>query len=229
VIYLGGGGSADDERAVWTPMLAGRHTILLWPFAQPAGAHPGVLRWLRESLAGHGRFEVHLWSTLDGRDPAVLPAYDLLFVSGGNTYALLDEIRQHAWLAPLRSFVRSGGGYYGGSAGAVLAGADIDIAGAVADPNDVGLTETGGLDLLGGHDVWPHYTTADRPRVREWVAATGRPVLAVPERSGLVVADDTIRAAGPEDVQVVAAGGESTLRPGKEIDVGRRAGPGGSG
>jgi len=32
-IYLGGGGSAADEAALWRAMLAGRSRIIYWPFA----------------------------------------------------------------------------------------------------------------------------------------------------------------------------------------------------
>ena len=216
-MYLGGGGTADDERAVWAAALAGRRTVLYWPFAMPVAAHAGGLRWLRDGLAGHGAYDVRMWSTLAGRSPAELAAHDLLIVGGGNTYALLDEIRRHGWLDAVAAHVRGGGGYLGDSAGAVLAGADIGVAGQVGDPNDVGLTETGALDLLGGRDLWPHFGASDVDAARDWAGTTGRDVLGVPERGGLIVAEGAIRCAGPEPVWVVPDG--PTLMPGDEVAI----------
>jgi dipeptidase E len=219
VIHLGGGGTADDERPVWEAALAGCRTVLYWPFALPVAAHAESLFWLDRQLAPFGSFAIEMWSTLGPADPSALSRYDLLFVGGGNTYALLDEVRRHGWLVPLGAWVRGGGAYYGGSAGAVLAGADIDVAGQVGDPNEVGLTDTAALNLLGGRDLWPHFTDADIGPARARVGRTGRPVLGVPERGGLLVDGGVIRCAGPEPVWALEAGVDRVLAPGDEIDI----------
>jgi len=219
VIYLAGGGSADDERAVWSAALAGRRSVLYWPFATPVSAHADGLYSLEGALSAHGRFDVEMWSTLGDADLDALSGYDLLFVGGGNTYALLAEIRRHDWLAPLGAWVRGGGAYFGDSAGAVLAGADVEVAGRVGDPNDVGLTDTAALDLLGGRDVWPHLTDDDVRRARDWATTTGRTVLGVTERGGLTVADGVIRCVGPDPVRLLGPAIDRTLVPGAEIDV----------
>lgn len=218
-MYLGGGGTADDERPVWEAALAGCHTVLYWPFALPVAAHAESLFWLDRQLAPFGSFGIEMWSTLGPADPAALDRYDLLFVGGGNTYALLDEIGRHGWLVPVGAWIRGGGRYYGGSAGAVLAGADVDVAGEVGDPNEVGLTGTAALNLLGGRDLWPHFAPSDVAAARAWAARTGRPVLGVPEQGGLLVDGGVIRCAGPSAVHVVEAGSHRVLAPGDEIDI----------
>lgn len=92
---------------------------------------------------------------------------------------------------------KSGRPIYGGSAGAILLGRDIDTA-RHADPDDAGLVDTSGLDLAMGYAIWCHYAHADAAHVRAYVRETGNGVIALPERSGLVRRGDSIRVAGRE-------------------------------
>ena len=53
-IYLGGGGSAVDEAALWRAMLAGKSRIVYWPFALgPERAHAAG-EWLTGALRASG-------------------------------------------------------------------------------------------------------------------------------------------------------------------------------
>ena len=113
--------------------------------------------------------------------------------------------------------MRRGGVYYGGSAGAVLAGADIAVAG-FADPNDAGVTDTGGLRLVGDALVRPHYTPGDRDECWAW-AAQGFTVLGIPETAGLAVVDGVARNAGPAEVEVLTATSLRVLAPGELLHL----------
>jgi dipeptidase E len=196
----------QDEAALWNEFLSPDLRIVYWPFALEPSAHADALAWLEGSLAAWGDFAVSMWSSLAGRTAAELAAADLLFVGGGNTFALLDEVLRHDFLPVVRDRLRAGGAMYGGSAGAILAGADISIA-ASADANDVGLTRTGALDLLGGLVVSPHYTPDQEAELAALSAADGRTVLAIPERSGVAVVDDMARTVGPEPVHLISPAG----------------------
>ncbi|GAB3405357.1 type 1 glutamine amidotransferase family protein [Flindersiella endophytica] len=204
-IYLGGGGSVQDEAALWNEFLSPGIRIVYWPFALEPSAHADAQAWLEGSLAAWGDFQVSMWTSLSGRTAADLTP-DLLFVGGGNTFALLDEILRHDFLPVVRDYLRAGGAMYGGSAGAILAGADISIA-ASADANDVGLTRTGALDLLGGLVVQPHYAREQDAELVALTAADGRSVLAIPERSGVAVVADVARTVGPEPVHLFGPAG----------------------
>ena len=124
---------------------------------------------------------------------------DVLFIPGGNTYELLAAVR--TMLPQLAEFLQRGGHVYGGSAGAILFGADIDIAG-ILDPNDIGLTDTAGADLLSGHVVYPHYTPDQESTAAAWAADHDVRVLAIPETAGVIVDGVEARNAGPSTVHV---------------------------
>jgi dipeptidase E len=214
-VYLGGGGSAQDEAALWRTFLRPARRVVCWPQALPPAQFEVAELWLRRSLAPYDVPKVELWPDLAGHDLDELDPDDVVFVLGGNTFDLLHHLQQRHALDLARAHVRRGGAYYGGSAGAVLAGADIAVA-AFADPNDAGVTDTRGLGLLGDAIVRPHYTPADRDEAWGWTAR-GFTVLGIPETGGLAVVDGVARNAGPSEVEVLTSGGLSVLAPGEFV------------
>lgn len=223
LVFLGGGGSEADEAALWAEAFPAGSRVVVWPFAHRAAVDRRAAgAWATEALLAIGVEDVDVWVTTEpGLDrprldqPGVrrrrdLDGVDVVAVPGGNTFDLLQALREAGLLDLLHAHLLGGGSLYGGSAGAVLAGADVDLARA-ADPDDVGTTDTRGLDLVHGHDVLPHWTDDQEAAARRHSRASGRPVLAIPERGGVVVAPDgTARSVGPDDVQVITA--ERTVR-----------------
>jgi len=216
-VYLGGGGSADDEAELWRMFLRPSRRVVCWPQALPPVQYDVAELWLRRALAPYDVPKVETWTDLGEHDVDELGDDDVVFVIGGNTFDLLHHVQTRGAAALAREHVRRGGIYYGGSAGAVLAGADIAVAG-FADPNDAGVTDTAGLRLLGNAIVRPHYTADDRDEAWGW-AAQGFTVLGVPETSGVAVVDGVARNAGPAEVEVVTSTGLTVLAPGEFTDL----------
>jgi dipeptidase E len=185
-------------------MLRDGMRIAYWPFALEPSSYAEGLRWVQREASHIASVDVELWSDLADRDERDLEGIDLVFVGGGNTYALLDHVRRAGWVDRICAHVLGGGAYYGGSAGAVLAGADIDVA-RFADPNDVGITDTTGLGLLGRAIVRPHWTDTTLTRIEAfgWATRLDVAVLAIPEDAGLVVVDGIATNTGPGRVAVV--------------------------
>src|SRR6478609_6244838 len=196
--YLGGGGSEQDEANLWDAAFASGAHVVVWPVAHPAAADREATGcWIVGALRRRGSFTVDVWMERAGRT-----ALDLAHV-----------LRADGLFTLLSSFLGRGGGVYGGSAGAVLMGADIGIA-SIADSNDVGLRETCGLDLVGGLDVLPHYTRGHHGVARAHHRHSGRGVLCLPEPSGVVIAGGKARNVGPAAVHVVTSSSSVTYGPG---------------
>jgi dipeptidase E len=197
-VYLGGGGSVEQEGAVWSAMLQRRPRILYWPFALPQEMLDGAQDWLRAGLDRHGDgLSLTTWTSLGGHEPGELAEFDLLLVGGGNTFQLLREVREHGFTDAVGELLARGGDYYGGSAGAILACDSIAIA-QWYDDNEVGITDLAGLGLVRGIALLPHYERAAEPEARRWSTAHQVPVVAVPESSGVIVVGDVMTVAGPE-------------------------------
>lgn len=216
-VYLGGGGSPDDESMVWRMFLRPSRRVVCWPYALPASQHEMAELWLRRELLPYDVPRVELWSDVAGRSIDDLDADDVVFVLGGNTFDLLRHLQTRGALDLARDHVARGGVYFGSSAGAVLAGADIDIA-SFADPNDAGITDTTGLRMLGDAIVRPHYDPADRDDSWSWTER-GFTVLGVPEDAGLAVIDGVARNAGPAPVEVLSGTTFRILEPGDHVEL----------
>jgi dipeptidase E len=198
-VFLGGGGSAQQERSVWTAMLTGNPSIVYWPMAQDEDMQEGAETWLRDSLdtLGAPRLPITTWTTFEGHSSEDLWSFDLLLISGGNTFRLLKTVREHGWLAPIRTFVCRGKDLYGGSAGAILTCDDIAVA-HIYDANDVGLDDVSALGLLPRVALLPHYEREAEQRMQRWCRDHDRTMLALPEAYGLVIDGEYAEVLGPE-------------------------------
>lgn len=214
-VILAGGGEASDSVpldrlfARWT-----RHgTVLYWPFASDIPPEE-CLRWFESTYGPLGVRDIVMWRSLDEMEGSELGAYAGVYVGGGNTFSLLDSVRRANAAERIIDWARHGSVIYGGSAGAILLGRDVSTA-ARADPNDVGVLDTAGLDMALGHAIWCHYEPAELGLVQQWSLERNHPVLALSERTGIVREGDLLRVVGFEPVWRVD--GEETT----ELQVGK--------
>jgi dipeptidase E len=204
-IYLAGGGSAVQEAAVWEHMLEGVSRLLYWPTALSGEPVANAESWLRTSLGSRPDLEVTAWLDLSHHRGEALDDYDLIFVGGGNTYDLIDRLRQAEIAAPLARFLDTGGSYYGGSAGAIVAGQSIGLARGL-DPDRHHDPDDSGLGLVPA-DVLPHFSEARRERAEGWSTRhPRRQVVCIPEASGVHVDGDQMVVLGPEPVDLYRGG-----------------------
>ena len=92
-----------------------------------------------------------------------LEAVDVIFINGGNTFYLLDWVRKSGLDKYLGELVNNGKIYVGVSAGSILAGPNIELAGWDIDwdKNISGLKDLAGLNLV-PFAISPHFVEADR-------------------------------------------------------------------
>ena len=223
-IFLGGGGSEEDEAKIWdvvfnTNNKPGKQRIAVWPQAQPEHNHAAVLDWFTGALALRGgtrNFTIlpQGQSSISSNDNNVtnptfgLDTADILFIPGGNTFHLLAFMRENNLLTRVREFVSRGGRVFGGSAGAIVLGADIgicDVANGGLDENDIEMLDTEALGLLGADVVvYPHFrgveVASQHAACQGWADRRVFVVVAMPERCGVALADGGVAwNAGPEE------------------------------
>lgn len=74
---------------------------------------------------------------------------DVIYISGGNTFATLDRIRKAHFDVEIKRYVENGATYIGGSAGAHIASINIEHV-TKYDSNTPCMTDFNGLGLLDG-------------------------------------------------------------------------------
>lgn len=194
-LYLGGGGSADDEANLWNEAFKPGQRIVIWPFAQPRDRWYVILEWFTSAMAARGDLSsTSLFgstSLVDAIPGGGLEAADIVVVPGGNTFELLGILRSQGLLDELKRFAEKGGKVYGGSAGALLVGADIglaDVERGGLDKNTIGLQDTRSLGMMGDIAVYPHWESqTTNVGYEAWATEKGLRVLGIPEQSGVVV------------------------------------------
>jgi len=221
-LILAGGGHAEDSRPL-DEVLARRvppgGALLYLPIALDPREHPytSCHEWIRSVFAPLGLDNIVMWADVAGKGDD-LDAFAGVYIGGGNTFTLLHGLRVARFLAPLRRFLARGGIVYGGSAGAIILGKDIMTA-ADADPNDVGLCDTSGLDLLGGCSVWCHYQPGDDGRIADYIRQHASPVIALSERAGIYIRNGRPVAMGFEPTVVFRGQARDTYLPHAAVDL----------
>ena len=115
-------------------------------------------------------------------DPA-----DIIYVCGGNTFAILQKMKETGIDKFIIDAVNRGVLYIGVSAGSIIAGKTIEIAGwgSEGDQNDVNLDDLSGFgftDVV----VFPHYKISQKDEVQEFKNKVAYPVIEITDNQMVV-------------------------------------------
>jgi dipeptidase E len=216
-VALGGGGGASDSRLlneVFTAWIGPQGKLLYLPCAlRGIRSFESCLEWITVTFASFNVTNITMWTDLSEHRGSELDEFDAVYIGGGNTFALLAELRKSGFEHEITEYVHRGKAIYGGSAGAAVLGRDIRTV-TYLDRNEVGLVETKGLDLAKGHAIWVHYQPQDDKLIEAYVHQYHQPVIALSERSGIVIEQDSLRRVGFEPAFRFDGQGKSELSMG---------------
>ena len=202
-IFLCGGGAGEqtiEANKRLNEVIDHTKPCLYIPLALPAEIYDSCYEWITGELE-----DVQLPYIEMVRSGAELTKknfsdYSVVFIGGGNTYKLLKELKECGAFEQLRTYLEQGGVAFGGSAGAIIFGEDLESCN-LDDPNEVGLTDTAGMNVLQGVSLLCHFTSREKEedeRSKEYLLEISkhRRVLALPEEVTIFVNDDTIEVIG---------------------------------
>lgn len=113
---------------------------------------------------------------------------DVIYVCGGNTYAILQKMKETGLDKFIIEAVNKGVLYIGVSAGSIIAGKTIDIAGwgSEGDSNDVGLKDLSGFGFT-DVAVFPHYKMNQKNEVAEFKNKVTHAVMEITDNQIILV------------------------------------------
>lgn len=119
-------------------------------------------------------------------DLSAVGPYDGYYVCGGNTFYILDRLRKTGLIELLKREIREGKPYIGVSAGSIIAGKDIEIAGwgINGDENDIGLSDFSGMNIS-NETIFPHYTMENEVEVLDFERQRGKNVIRLEDGNGI--------------------------------------------
>ena len=203
-LFLNGGGDGPQAALAYqrfSEIIDHAKPLLYIPLAMEPERYPGCLAWITEEFKELRLAGINMVSSMEELYRTDFANYCALFLGGGNTYRLLAGLKASGCFEKIADYIRHDGVVFGGSAGAILFGADIDSC-ACDDNNGTDLTDTAGFDVLNGLSLLCHYTNRSAEKDRqstEYLLALSkqRAILALPE-------EDTICINGAE-IEVIGA------------------------
>lgn len=145
-----------------------------------------------------------------------LSKYQALMIEGGNTFALIREIRDSNFFNSIKDFSKTGKPIYADSAGAIVLGSDIHTAflGDDGDEDQLSLQDYRGLDILSPWCIHAHATPEDFEDVQDILYNIGSPVLALSEETGVCIRENELKVFGNTDLWVFNFEGRFSVSPG---------------
>ena len=159
VFICGGGAGEQTRRALHRLNEVIRHDLpcLYIPLAMEEDRYDSCYEWITGELSRVEIPGIEMVRSAEDLSRKCLADYSFLFIGGGNTFRLLNEIKRVNMFEPIREYLRNGGTVFGGSAGAIIFGEDLESC-ALDDDNEAGLKDTSGFDVLDGMSFLCHFT-----------------------------------------------------------------------
>jgi dipeptidase E len=123
-----------------------------------------------------------------------LKKFDIIYVCGGNTFAILNKLRETKLDQFIIEAVNNGTIYVGVSAGSIIAGPDIEIAGwgSEGDKNEINLKNLSGFNLA-NVGIFPHFHEELRSEVEEFKKKVSYEVIELTNGEAVLVKNNQVK------------------------------------
>lgn len=211
IIYLSGGGDETQTLPldkIFFNTLPKDGLFLYIPVAlRGHKLYPTAHSWMKGVIALHSRRDVHFKVIDDTSNYTLkqLKEFCGIYIGGGNTWNLMQEIKDTGFSDILIQYIQNGGRVYGGSAGAIIMGKRIDVCN---DKNKIGTQDVRGLNLLNGFSVACHFKNEQGDTFHLWAATLASSIICLPEESGLFIENDLAVCVGTKPCMIYYDDGE---------------------
>ncbi|RPJ36477.1 MAG: hypothetical protein EHM21_19120 [Chloroflexi bacterium] len=111
-ILFAGGGSEQDSRPldeIFASWVGSKGRLLYLPVAlvDEPSMQAGI-RWVKSVFEPLGLTQIDAWTDLSGKTAQDLQSYDGVYIGGGNTFHLLNQVRVHHLDRALVDFIVAG-------------------------------------------------------------------------------------------------------------------------
>lgn len=197
-LYLSGGGSGRQNLFAYNSYFNSidkSKPILYVPLAMDEDRYDGCHDWFKGEIGYFGVDNFEMVRSSEELSKKDLSKYNSIFIGGGNTYKLLQDLQKNSNIEKIRKYLENGGIVYGGSAGAIIFGKDIDGC-RLVDPKLEG--ETKGFNYLNGYSLLCHFSKSSLKLTENYLKeySKNNKLLFLPEEDVLLVTDKTIKIIG---------------------------------
>ena len=213
-LILNGGGDGNqvkNARELLNSLIDHSKKILYIPLAWVDSNYDSCLEFITKELSDVQCAGVDM--VRSGNEIDNLSDYACIYIGGGNTYKLLSELKSCGAFDKIKDYLLNGGIVYGGSAGAIIFGKDLDSCN-TDDTNEVGLVDNSGFDLMNGYSLLCHYTNRDEERTllsKNYLLELSKKksIYAIPEEDTIFIDDDNVSFLGNKPYYIFSEGNVS--------------------
>jgi len=212
-LFLNGGGSAEqviESYHFFKGKADTKKPLLYIPLAMEKERYSGCLKWITEEMAEYHFPQIDMVTSTKELAGKNFDEYGAIFIGGGNTYKLLADLKSDLIYEKIQKFLTAGGAIFGGSAGAIIFGKNLDSC-RHEDKNTVGLQDISGFDQVFGAYIGAHYRNGNPEREKNATEAFTKlsfegPVIALSEEDTLVIDKNEVRVIGSRDFYIFKEG-----------------------
>ena len=197
-LYLSGGGSGKQNLDAYNnyfKTIDKKKPILYIPLAMDNKNYDSCFQWFKKEISSFGFHYFKMVKSSEELSKMNFNEFNSLFIGGGNTYKLLKELQDNSNMKKIEDYLKKGGIIYGGSAGAIIFGKDIDGCKYTDEKLDI---DTNGFNMLKDYSLLCHYKKASFSANKEYLKEFSKKnkLFFLPEEAVLIVTDKKITIVG---------------------------------
>lgn len=223
-LFLTGGGEQEDFAQLdnhFLNTLGSNAKLLLIPLACEEGEYDGAYERIEGCFDHKNVSQIDMSLTPHLMSWEELNEYHALIIEGGNTFKLIQALRETAFFNLMKKFYQVGKHIYADSAGAIILGSDVQTAflGEDADEDELKLQDYRGLDLISPWAIHAHSTPDEYEDLQDLLYDKGNPILLLSEPTGICLQESQITVFGKEPLEAITFSGKKQIPVGNSIHV----------
>lgn len=160
-LFLNGGGSGKKTALAnkkFGEVIDHTKPLLYVPLAMKEERYPSCLEWITKEMSSIGITNIDMVTSKEELYNKNYTDYCAIYIGGGNTYKLLNDLKSSGSFEKIKDYlINEDGVVFGGSAGAIIFGYDIDSCSHM-DENYISLNDKHGFNLVYDYSIGAHYT-----------------------------------------------------------------------
>lgn len=209
-LYLCGGGSGKEIINAYnrfSKKIDKSKPILYVPLAMNENKYNNCFNWFKEEIKYMNVKRFDMVSSSQELSEKDFSLYSAIFIGGGNTYKLLNELKKNSNYEKIIEYLKNDGTIFGSSAGAIVFGKDINCC-KLDDKNYLNLQDTKGLNFLNNYSILCHLKNKNLRRNKDYLKEYSQKnkVIYLREDNCLVIENKKISIIGNKKYMVLKNG-----------------------
>lgn len=212
-LFLSGGGCGEqtiDAMREFENLLDKNKPLLYIPLAMEQEKYDSCLEWFSKEVKSINITHIHMVRSIEELEIKELNDYCGIFIGGGNTYKLLNDFKKSKAYSNIKDFINNGGVIFGGSAGAIIFGEDIDTCKMSDNKDVIEIENTKGYNFLNNISLLCHYKDGQEKTKKniEYLKdySKNRKILYLPEEDTIFINDNKEVIIGKKNYCIVENG-----------------------